>query len=193
MKQYLIYIGLTAIALLLAYNNVRIAIHTRSKDKAITELQNKLQECLDAKQHIDTTYITKYVETPTIHTITVTDSVILSDTVFVPPVLRYYADSVQMTDLTLHYKAQTLGQLKWVKFAYNLRQPKITEANIIYRDSITVRRIKPTFTAYLFAEAGINDAAVSAGAMATYKGLGATYRYDITNNRHNAGVVVKLK
>lgn len=193
MKQYLVVVALTAIAILLGYTNVKTAIKARQKSAQVNELQKKLADCTNAKVARDTVYIIKHVDVPRIVTVQATDSIILSDTVKIQPVMRYYQDSVAMADLTLYYKMQTLGSLKWVKFNYDLRQPIVTESNIIYRDSITVQRIKPTFTAYLFAEAGLTSPAISVGAMATFKGIGGTYRYDITNSTHNAGLVLKLK
>lgn len=195
MRQYIYIVSLTAIALILGYANIRQAVDNRKKNKAIGEMSQRYIECIRAKSKRDTVYVTRYDTTAMIITIHATDSILItdSDTVTIKPMLRYYQDSVQMADLTLHYKAQTLGQLKWVKFNYKLKYPQITESSIIYRDSITTIVKKPKLTAYVFAEAGLTKPAISVGAMATFKGIGGSYRYDITNSTHNAGIVFRLK
>lgn len=193
MKQYLVIVALAAIAAILAYTNIKTVAKARHNSALINQWQRKYNDCITAKIKRDTVYIYKYDTTAHIIIKHATDSILISDTVNTQPMLRFYQDSVQMADLTLHYKAQTLGTLKWVKFNYKLRDMQITEGTIIYKDSIRTVIKKPKLTAYVFAEAGLTKPAISVGAMATFKGIGGSYRYDITNSTHNAGIVFRLK
>jgi len=93
--------------------------------------------------------------------------------------------------MKLNYGIVTRGWLRSVDLSYDVYPQKITESKIVYRDKVILD--KPKFNAYIALATGINNHQLQGSLLATYKGVGGQYTYDLTHSTHLAGVVIKIK
>lgn len=187
MKKYIIGIGIGIIIAAISYHFIKVG----KLKKEIAACQYVIEQIeINPITARDTIYDTISIKTPVLVPITHTDSIF--DTISqIVNYKKFYQGTDTTTDGILYYKLQTKGDLLWHQYKYRYTKPVITNEKIVFVDKPVY--LKQKFRMHAFIETGITQHQISSGLMLSYQSLGVMYRYDITNNSHNAGITLKLK
>lgn len=118
-------------------------------------LKSKYDSLVNAKQKIDTFYITK-VDTVYINKLIPIQT---KDTVYLDTTYKanYYKGKVGDSIVTINYKALTFGTLENLEIAYKYKEKTIVKENILYVDKpINVEVWYPKRHLYAFVDLGVN-------------------------------------